>query len=484
MDHGMTWRTLSYDFSDADELLLTELGAALEGAVTARGLQGIDLVGLDMCLAGTFEAAAELHEVCGVLVASAEPCPAIGWNYANYVGFLRASPTATARQLGSCMVEGFESICEEAELDRVSLIAFDLTNAPLALGKFEDAVARLRTEMPSQYLRLSFTRSCVDTYDDNLTGTDTVVDIGDLLYVLRHVSGDIALQSDIDAFFGWLGTMVVRSYCPPPHQYSTGLSIFFPKDSATFDSHVSLYSGLSLAGGTSWDETLPDYYTAKGIHSSSIACSGTSITDTVVSTISPVTVTADISGDFIADVDFYVCRIIGAQWRVYQVMPVHNWRQLPNGRKIENWHSQTAWSLSDEWDARCLLISDGSVKSPVEHAFFEGEYWLKGEYSTDSGASWFECRAVFDENYGFSRFLDSSVSIPTRITPVSGDLFRPIIRHITVSTGEMTYTPGAQMDALSLTFSPVPVEPGNYVLTFAISDSVISRMYGEAVTVE
>lgn len=484
VDHGMTWKCLSSDHTDGhDPLRLTELRSALQLSLGICGLESIDFIGLDMCLAATFEAVAELRDLCCVLAASAELSPCFGWDFENHVGFLRDNPAATARQLGARIAESFEAVCEEADWESGAFIAIDLTNAQQALTSFEDSIAQLRTVIASHGLRLSFARDCVDEYDDSPAGLDTAVDLADLLYLLRHVSNDALIQSDLDAFLSTLNSMVIRKYCPFPHEYSTGISVFFPRDYETFQSDTYLYGGLRLTADSSWDELLPDYYAFRDTHVCDIVCTDSSVTDSVVTTANPVTLHADFTGNFIATVDFQVSEVIGDRLLVYEDVPVHNWRILPNGRKIENWCSRTEWSLSHGWSAECLMLTDGSVKSPVYHAFLEGEYWLRGEYSTDSGATWFECRAVYSPELEFADFFDASLFIPCRITAAPGDLFRPEQIYLSLGTGEETTEFGPAMDATCLDFVRLPVEPGEYALLFGVSDSIIRNLTGHIVTV-
>lgn len=96
-----TDKGISYDDETGNHISTTELAQAL----SAMG--GVDIIAMDACLMQMAEVGYELRQHAGLVIASQDIEPAVGWNYALYLGPLSQNPTMGPQQLGQAYVEAF-----------------------------------------------------------------------------------------------------------------------------------------------------------------------------------------------------------------------------------------------------------------------------------------------------------------------------------------------------------------------------------------
>jgi len=484
LDHGMTWKTFSVDNTDGyDRLYMSELRSALEDALSNCSIPAVDFLGLDMCLAATFEAAVELRGICGILAGSAELSTSFVWDYGAITEFMRASPSASAAALSQKIAERFQGRCEENSFYPASFVALDLAGAQQALDAFDACTNSILTGLPQDYMDFAITRSYADTYTDSFSGVSETVDAGDLFYILRHITGDSLLRTELDSFLYALDSMVVASYGSERHFYSTNLSLFFPKTSGGYSPDASLYESLDLPSLTSWDETIQDYHTCISSHTTSVTPSNPLLSSSTVTASSPATFSSDVESEYIADIYFYIFEDKPGRILTYQRTTIHNPLLLPSGRQIEKWNTQSNWSLSESWDARCRMLNDGSIKSPVSHVLTNDIYLAIGQYSNDAGSTWFDCCISFDLDGDVIKFYDYSVSTPYSFEVATGDLFKPDLTYRDKITGAVSHEFGNSMNPKTLRLYMQDVSAGVYYMHFGVSDSIRETIFGMQVNV-
>ncbi|MBI3299411.1 MAG: hypothetical protein HYZ75_14685 [Elusimicrobia bacterium] len=98
------WSTsgISYDDETGHHIKTTELAQAL------AAMGGVDVYASDACLMQMAEVSYELRNVAKVVVGSEDNEPAVGWNYARYLGPLARNPQMSPQQVGQAYVTAFQ----------------------------------------------------------------------------------------------------------------------------------------------------------------------------------------------------------------------------------------------------------------------------------------------------------------------------------------------------------------------------------------
>ncbi len=254
-DHGAGWPGMGPDETDGlDVLDLADIEAGFADGLARAGVESVDLVGFDACLMATYEVASVMSAHADFMLASEELEPGHGWDYGS-LGVLTARPDATAVDLGTEIISGFEA--QAAALgtgEDITLSLLDLSKigavqaglaqlaAPLAAAPADVAptLGRARTTT------LSFGRNPDPSLDANM------VDLGGLTAAVADATG-----IDATATLAALDELVVANVTGPATAGATGLAVYFP----AFAEHFR-QGYLFIEGVPEWPELLTSYYEA------------------------------------------------------------------------------------------------------------------------------------------------------------------------------------------------------------------------------
>jgi hypothetical protein len=476
-DHGMTWATFSSDWTDGnDHLQIVEMDAAINTALAICSVPELDFLGFDLCLGATLEAVAQFHDSCRVLVASPEITHGAAWDYEPWLSWLRRRPDSTPQKVGARMVDAFASWNAREKWPHAALVALDLSTAPDALSHLEDAVTHLRSNMAAEGLNIGLARSHADDYSDVPIGPDTAADVGDLLYVLKHITADPVLRAYLEDSLAALDGMIIERYCSEEHRFAVGLSIFFPEEEASYQDKSALYAATSFAASYSWDEMLTDYYAFVAAHPNTFYGTNMTHNGTTVTPDTPVTFEGDIHGEGIYMVRGDILRLEGMMLVDCCWEPITRPEVLPNGRTIDSWYTDTTWHLSYTWDGYLKMLNDGTTTSPMRFDLNDTGYAVDADYSTDGGFTWFECEGHFDKAGNLLLVVDYTSAFPRGFSPVEGDLFRPVHTCMSTDGSSAWLAPGPGMDATSVRIEKMQASPGTYHMSIEAYDPFLNNV--------
>lgn len=251
-DHGGQWNGIGQDETSGGGLLtLPDLVEGISAGLDAAEVDKLDLLGFDACLMAGYEVATAMAPLADRMVASQESEPGHGWDYA---ALSAAADGGSPDDLGSAIIDGFQSQSEEAgDVAGVTLSMLDLTQIDVldsAIADFSTAlegsaaaptaVGRAQTEVQG------FGKSPDPAQDQHLS------DLASLAAQVSEESPDIAEQAD--ALTAAVDTVVLDDFAGEALPGSTGLSIYLPPS-------VDLYStDYESVADTAWVGFLDSYY--------------------------------------------------------------------------------------------------------------------------------------------------------------------------------------------------------------------------------
>jgi hypothetical protein len=257
-DHGASWPGVGPDDSSGgDVLTLDEISSGIADGLEQAGLDRFDLLGFDACLMAGYEVASTLAPLADRMVASAELEPGHGWDY-RALSVVAENPDATADELGTAIVDGYQAHAEENEQgSEITLSMLDLTQmGPLdeAMGEFSSVLAERSTEVAPV---VGAERATVLEFgkDPDPAQASNAADLGLLVAEIGADALDVSDQAD--AVLTAMEDVVAYKVAGPVTETSTGLSIYFPPESAYYD---PAYDEVPAAAD--WAAFLASYYGA------------------------------------------------------------------------------------------------------------------------------------------------------------------------------------------------------------------------------
>lgn len=257
-DHGASWPGIGPDEgSDYDVLDLAEITDAISSGLEQAGVDKLDLLGFDACLMANYEVASAVASLADRLVASQELEPGHGWDY-GALQLLADDPNATADELGSEILAGFEGQAQEqGTQEQITLAMIDLTRmdavdeavTDFAAALTEDSATVAPAVGQSEATTLAFGKSPDVTQDKHLS------DLGLLATAIGDAAPEVADQADavVDA----LDAAVLDEVFGAATAGATGLSIYLPP---VVDLADPAY--LDVATTEAWGGFLDAYYSA------------------------------------------------------------------------------------------------------------------------------------------------------------------------------------------------------------------------------
>ena len=238
------------DTSGGDSLYMSEVKSALATIKTER--QQIDLVGFDACLMGMTEVAYEIRDLAHVMVGSEETEPGYGWPYDTLLEDLVASPTMSATDLGTTIVDRYgESYGIGSDTTQSSIDLSVMDTLATAVSDFAVAMDSNKSEIAAA--RVGSQEYCYPEYID-------LYHFAELLYI---GFSDPDIQTTAYDVMAAVESAVTAEFHGNRRPNSHGLAIYFPETQTAFDSD---YNGsiIDFPADTQWDEFLSWYYSAGG----------------------------------------------------------------------------------------------------------------------------------------------------------------------------------------------------------------------------
>ncbi|MBJ7356156.1 clostripain-related cysteine peptidase [Nocardioides sp.] len=257
-DHGASWPGIGPDEgSDNDVLDLAELTSAVSSGLEQAGVDKLDLLGFDACLMANYEVASAVAPLADRMVASQELEPGHGWDYGS-LQVLADDPDATADELGSAIIAGFQAQAQEqGTQDQITLSMVDLTQmeaVDTAVADFAAALSEQSTVVApavgqSEATTLAFGKSPDETQDKHLS------DLGLLASSIGESAPEVAAQAG--ELVAALDAAVLEDIEGSGTAGATGLSIYLPPVAELAD---PAYAEVVSAGP--WGGFLDSYYGA------------------------------------------------------------------------------------------------------------------------------------------------------------------------------------------------------------------------------
>jgi hypothetical protein len=257
-DHGASWPGVGPDDSSGgDVLTLDEISTGIADGLEQAGLDRFDLLGFDACLMAGYEVASTLAPVADRMVASSELEPGHGWDY-RALSVVAENPDASADDLGNAIVDGFQSQATEQQTDQdITLSVLDLTQmGPLdeAMSAFSAALAERGADIAPV---VGAQRAEVLEFgkDPDPAQASNAADLGVLVSEIGADALDVSDQAD--AVITAMNDVVAYKIAGPVSAASTGMSIYFPPESAYYNAEYD-----SVPAAADWAAFLASYYGA------------------------------------------------------------------------------------------------------------------------------------------------------------------------------------------------------------------------------
>ncbi len=252
-DHGSAWlydgsysvlvkdglkkfQGVGFDETSNDALTISEVRQALENVEQHFGNRELDLLGMDACLMSSIEVAYELKDTAYYFLSSAFEEPGYGWDYR----FLRnISEDTDPISLGKDIIDDYYEYYSEGS-HNLSLVLWDMSYMNNLASAISDLGNRLLSTLDGDLKNdlLSYYYA-ITHYGDSDSDYYVLVDIGDLMYMLKTYESDPQTVEDSQNVEYWLAyAKVYGGVSGEVYSTTAGLSIFFPINSSQWNSRV------------------------------------------------------------------------------------------------------------------------------------------------------------------------------------------------------------------------------------------------------
>lgn len=255
-DHGGGWEGLAVDDSaQGDALTLSELDQALGSGLADAGVGKLDLLAFDACLMATYEVATTMASHADRLLASQEIIPNHGF---DYHALDVAARGGSVDELGAEFIKDYRAQAVAlGTQNNITLSLIDLTK----FSAVDDAVATFAKKMSDRVANVApaVGRTLAQTLG---FGADPDPQEDFHLKDLAIFAGDMSVAAvdvadEADDVVRAVNDVVLDKVEGQATHGATGLSIYFPSDSATFEPP---YGDLGV--DADWLDFLTAYYSA------------------------------------------------------------------------------------------------------------------------------------------------------------------------------------------------------------------------------
>lgn len=261
-NHGNGWHftssgfkptDLSYDELSGNHITTEELGQVLREAAAMIGHK-ISIYGSDACLMNMAEVAGEFSDAVEVMVGSEQTEPLDGWPYDDLLAGWK--PGMTAAQVGTVLTNTYvDSYMKGSQgSDEVTFSALDLTK----FGDFSAAVKTLGAKLQQiDQTNISKVKTAFSAVLNFTMGDYR--DFGDMLTNIKKqglLADDPALSDAQKA----LKSLVIANRDTSRYANASGISLWLPTSSYTYDNYIKRYSGLTFNKTSYWADALKRIY--------------------------------------------------------------------------------------------------------------------------------------------------------------------------------------------------------------------------------
>lgn len=265
-DHGSGWHAnshqlhtgrvvgdISHDDISGHEITTPQLGQVMDYAARLIGHK-VDIYGSDACLMGAIEIAAEMSNSVRYYIGSQEEEPGAGWPYADLLSRWEKIHNANAAQIAKIVVDAYVKSYENGSngSSEVTMSAYDLNK----LAGFYQAIKKLGTDI--RRLNKNDKTKIIDAAKNaiHFNDADDLID-----FLKRLMASDVAINpQDIANGVTAVNDLVILNEDTQQYKNATGLSIWFPVDSKTYDTYAARYQNLIFNVNTQWNETLKSLF--------------------------------------------------------------------------------------------------------------------------------------------------------------------------------------------------------------------------------
>jgi hypothetical protein len=264
-DHGSGWRYeeeplfkgVAFDDTDGgDGLTSPELRSAMD-TLSNHGADPLDLVGFDACLMGMIEVDNQLIPYVDVRVGSEETEPEDGWPFDIILSELRGTPSMSASQLGTVIVDEYYASYGNYETQSAVDLhtAYDTLNTAV-----NDFAVALINGMNDHFTEIAGARANAQAFY-----VSSFIDLYDFAYQINQSVSDSTLNGAATDVMNAVDNAVIREQHGSDWPGAHGISIYFPESSGSYDATYDGSQGwLQFTMNTQWDEWLNAFYAGGG----------------------------------------------------------------------------------------------------------------------------------------------------------------------------------------------------------------------------
>lgn len=269
-DHGGAWLGIAADGSveGYDGLTMPELKEALAGITEETGIEQLDVIGFDACLMGSLEVYRVIAPYARYAIASPELIPGTGWAYSDLLAALQDNPAADGAAFGRAVVDTFYTFytrnARQYAAANLGLVDLGQVNTVLqGLAALADSLLDAGTETLDAFARARESTLVYGANNDpRLSDVWSAADLQQFLTKFAALLPDGDMREAALEAAAHIDALVVYYRTSTPDAGDTGLSIFFPRNSAIYrtGTYAERYAREIASDLAPWEAVLTTYY--------------------------------------------------------------------------------------------------------------------------------------------------------------------------------------------------------------------------------
>ncbi|MGB1254029.1 MAG: clostripain-related cysteine peptidase, partial [Candidatus Promineifilaceae bacterium] len=465
--HGSGWLGMSTDgVLGNDGLSLTNLEEALQLGLAQTDRQSLDLIGFDACLMGQLDVFAAVQNYASVAVASEDLIPGGGWDYAGLLQQMTSAPIDNASQLGTAIVETYQSRYTADGINDVTLSAVDLS-------KFDDvtnALAQLSAEMLQDIAVhapvIADSRRGGGRLASNYGKSQDLIgaiDFGRFASILTQLSVDPALRSAAQQAVVAIDDAVILSSHGSDIEFSEGIGLYFPNRPTAYN---AAYAGATAVSG--WNDLLTAFYDLS-LPAPNLTVTSAPEAGSEINAQNPAFIGYELVGQQIEEVALLIGRYEpdGRQLLLEFDHLIPEPTLLTDGSELAVWRDGVHSDFF-VWDTEVTYLTDGEQGEFVimwPTAPNSTQFAVQGLYAFANGGDSVPAALTFDHRTNeLVSVWGGAVTAVSQIVPQEGDQFQPYRWYI--EEGRFSTELGETMSVSALSYANRPVDEGDYFMGF------------------
>lgn len=270
-NHGGSWVGCCWDrTSGNDRLDLSEIKSAMSSIKSTLGKK-VDVLWFNDCLMSGIEVAMQVYPYADYMAGSESIAYTSTWSTAHYntlMTTLRNTPSTSPQQL-CVQITNIGTLTDSAIFRTQSISSIDLSKMSSLVSTVDSFALNLKNKLCTYYPQIDNARRSTGWFEGPYGGDQQ--ELIDLYHFAQNVKSNVPdstikslaqnIMDKIGPTGGAAGYVIMRERHTTSVSYAHGLSIYFPLESADYDS--SYTTGSDFAANTRWDEFLVAYYTPK-----------------------------------------------------------------------------------------------------------------------------------------------------------------------------------------------------------------------------